>query len=125
MKPDITSRKDIEFIVNSFYDKVREDHTIGHYFTQVVHVNWENHLPKMYDFWESIVFHTGAYKGNPIDAHLHVHALSEFKHIHFERWLQLFKDTVESNFEGEHTEQILQRAQSIATVLEIKLYQSH
>lgn len=56
MKKDIEDRKDIELLINSFYDKVKQDAIIGSFFTEVVQVNWEKHLPVMYNFWENIVF---------------------------------------------------------------------
>lgn len=65
MKKDIKNRKDIELLVNKFYDKVKADKSISHFFTDTVHVNWKQHLV-MYDFWENIVFFTGAYEGNPM-----------------------------------------------------------
>ena len=50
MKKDIANRTDIELLVNKFYDKVTADTTIGYIFTDVAKVNWELHLPRMYDF---------------------------------------------------------------------------
>jgi hemoglobin len=32
-------------------------------------VNWEKHLPKMYIFWESVLFATVKFDGNPMGAH--------------------------------------------------------
>ena len=58
MKTDIRNRKDIEKLVNTFYDKVKTDDVIGYLFNDVAKVNWENHLPKMYNFWENILFFT-------------------------------------------------------------------
>lgn len=47
---DIENRQDIAKLVNSFYETVKTDPVIGHFFTEVVHVHWDEHLPKMYDF---------------------------------------------------------------------------
>ena len=66
MKNDITNRGDIEMLVNAFYDKVKTDDKIGLFFTDVIHVNWEQHLPRMYDFWDNVLFQTGSYIGNPM-----------------------------------------------------------
>ena len=52
MKTDIQSRADIELLINTFYDKVKNDDVIGYIFNNVVNVNWEHHLPIMYNFWE-------------------------------------------------------------------------
>ena len=55
MKTDIRNRKDIEKLVNSFYDKIKSDVVIGYMFNDVAKVNWEKHLAIMYNFWENIL----------------------------------------------------------------------
>jgi hemoglobin len=57
MKKDIADRKDIEQLINSFYDKVRADELIGYIFNDVANVDWPHHMPVMYDFWEGIIFY--------------------------------------------------------------------
>jgi hemoglobin len=121
MKNDIRNREDIAALVNAFYDKVKVNQTIGHFFTDVVNVNWEKHLPKMYDFWEGIVFGAPGYSGNPINVHKSVHALHAFSKTDFEEWMKLFKQTVDEMYEGENAELIKQRALSIATVMQLKV----
>jgi len=124
MKKDIEDRKDIELLINSFYDKVKQDAIIGSFFTEVVQVNWEKHLPVMYNFWENIVFQTGSYNGNPIDKHLELNKKSLITMEHFQRWILLFNETVDELFLGTNSELIKQRALSIATVMQIKILQA-
>ena len=50
---------DIKLLVNSFYDKVKADTVIGYIFNDIAKVDWEKHLPVMYDFWENVLFFTG------------------------------------------------------------------
>jgi hemoglobin len=121
MKTDIKNRTDIELLVNSFYDKVKQNPVIGHFFSEVIPVNWEKHLPTMYDFWENIVFASGGYSGNPMIAHKKVHGLHAFSKSDFQEWLRIFKQTVDDLFEGEKAELIKQRAESIATVMQLKI----
>lgn len=121
MKTDIRNREDIAVLVNVFYDKVKVNARIGHFFSDVVKVNWEKHLPVMYDFWEGIVFGGSAYSGNPISVHKGVHALHAFSKTDFDEWLQLFVETTDELFEGEKAELIKQRALSIATVMQLKV----
>jgi len=123
MKKDIENRDDIIRLVNTFYDKVKPDETIGYFFNRVVDVNWEKHLPVMYNFWENIIFHVGSYSGNPMKHHISLHQKSPMKKEHFNRWIQLFNETVDELFEGEHAEQAKQRALSIATVMQINIAQ--
>ena len=121
MSIDISSRQDIEVLVNAFYDKVKEDPTIGYLFNDVANVNWEKHLPRMYDFWESILFDPAVYKGNPMPVHQHLHSLSPLLPVHFQQWKSLFLETVDLYFKGDVAELAKQRAVSIATVMQIKI----
>jgi hemoglobin len=121
MKTDIKNKKDIELLINTFYEKVKVDQTIGYFFNEVVAVNWEKHLPKMYDFWENVIFNTGVYEGNPMQQHQNLHQKSPMSKEHFDHWLKLFKSTVDDLFEGEKAEQTKQRATSIATVMQLKI----
>jgi len=122
MKPDISSREHIELLVNTFYEKVQNDDVIAHFFNDVAQVNWEKHLPKMYDFWDSIIRNQHNYHGSPMPKHIALSEKSSMKKEHFERWLQLFNSTLDELFEGEKTELAKTRALSIATVMEIKVY---
>lgn len=122
MKTDIKNRKDIEKIVNAFYEEIKMDTTIGYFFTDVAKVNWEEHLPKMYDFWENILFHTGNYSGNPMLVHKELHQKSEMNQIHFQHWTNLFNETVEKLFEGVKANEIKERASNIAQVMMYKTF---
>ncbi len=121
MKKDITSRTDIETLVNEFYIKVRKDNMLGPIFDESFKINWDTHLPKMYSFWESILFQTGSFNGNPIKSHKEVHKTCPFTQALFERWLHLFNETVNQHFEGEVANLAKVRALSIATVMQIKV----
>lgn len=121
MKTDIRNREDIAELVNAFYEKVKQDDLIGFLFNDVARVNWEKHLPIMYDFWEGVLFQSGHYAGNPMTAHMHLNEKSPLKAEHFSRWKELFLQTINERFEGEIAELARQRAVSIATVMQIKV----
>ena len=121
MKKDIAGRKDVEFLVQEFYEKVKRDELIGDIFTVKAKVDWEKHLPRMYNFWENTLFYTGVYNGNIIQSHTKLNQQFPIEPQHFKRWVRIFTGTVDELFEGEKAELAKQRAISIATVLEIKL----
>ncbi len=124
MKKHIENRDDIILLINSFYNKVKTDNTIGYLFNDIAKVNWEKHLPVMYDFWENVIFFTGTYTGNPMVAHSKLHAREPLTKEHFQKWLHLFTETVDELFDGDKAEFTKQRALSIATVMQIKISQS-
>lgn len=121
IKNDILDRKDIQHLVNSFYEKVKDDILIGPLFTDVAQTNWAVHLPKMYDFWEVIVFGRGSFKGNPMMVHKQLHNKIKLKQAHFDRWLSLFYTTVDELFEGENAQNIKYSASNIAQSLFFKI----
>lgn len=115
---DILDRADIEKLVNAFYVKVKGDGLIAPFFMEVAHVNWEKHLPIMYDFWENVLFHNGDYAGNPMKQHKILSAKMPITSIHFSRWIQLFNETVDELFEGKNSFIIKQRAFNIAGIMQ-------
>ncbi|HEY1871052.1 MAG TPA: group III truncated hemoglobin [Chitinophagaceae bacterium] len=121
MKEDIKTRKDIEHLINSFYDKVKRDEMIGFIFNDVARVNWEKHLPVMYDFWESIIFSTANYNGNPMLVHLQLNRLIPLTKQHFDQWLKLFTETTDELFEGKKATLTKERALNIAAIIQSKI----
>lgn len=120
MKTDIRNRKDIEKLVNAFYEKVKTDEVIGYLFVDVAKVNWELHLPKMYDFWENILFFTANYEGNPMLKHKELHQKSTMNETHFQHWNKLFNETVDQLFQGSKADEIKNRASNIAQTMMYK-----
>ena len=117
---DIANRDHIEQLMRAFYAKAIPDPVIGHYFTQVIQMDLEKHLPVIIDFWETVLFGVAKYKSNAIIVHQHLHERSTFEDQHFTQWVQLFQSTVDELFDGEKAELAKQRAASIATVMKIK-----
>ncbi len=89
--PDFVSEEQIAALVDTFYARVRQDELLGPVFERVVGDAWEPHLEKMCAFWSSLVLASGRYKGNPMMAHLRL--LPRIGIHHFERWLNLWRQT--------------------------------
>ncbi len=119
---DIKSREDIEFLIQTFYSKALKDKTIGHFFNEVVSLDLESHLPKMYDFWEMVLFDSSEYKGNPMKVHQDLNTKSAMNKTHFDVWISLFNETVDANFSGAKANHAKTRALSMATMIQIKTF---
>ncbi|HEX5003633.1 MAG TPA: group III truncated hemoglobin [Bacteroidia bacterium] len=122
---DIANRTDIELLVNAFYKKAIPDAVIGHFFTGVLTINWEVHIPVIVDFWENILLGTGSYKGNPMDKHFALNKLSPLEPVHFTRWLMLWKETVNELYAGPVADNAISRAITIAGLMEHKMQHSN
>ncbi len=122
---DIENRADIETLVNTFYEKVRTDDILAPIFNVLIPVNWNTHLPVMYRFWENAIFQTGGYTGNPMTLHTHIHKKINLDPGQFDRWIQLFDQTIDELFEGKNAELAKQRATGIAAVMKHKIFTEH
>lgn len=120
-KPDLVGRAGIETLVNTFYERVRSDGLIGFIFNDVAGVNWETHLPRMYAFWETVIFRSGGFQGNPVAAHLKLTPLTEMGREQFDRWLTLFHGSVDDLFEGENAAHIKRCAEDMAHVIHSRI----
>lgn len=122
-KTDILGRAEIETLVNTFYGRVRSDDLLGFIFDDVAKTNWEAHLPKMYAFWETVLFGTGGFSGNPLAAHAKLVPLTPMGREQFGRWLNLFCATVDELFVGEKAEHIKRGAEDMAHVIYSRINQ--
>src|SRR5687767_7282597 len=99
-KPDIESKEDVLRLVTLFYEKAIPDEIIGHFFTKVVQLDFEKHIPKIAEFWSGILLGNSEYQGNPMEAHVKLNQRSPVEQKHFDRWLTLWKQTLAENFSG-------------------------
>ena len=115
---DIGSREDIVRLVNGFYDRVRADETLAPIFEGIARVDWAAHLPKMYDFWESVLCGTAEFKGNPLAVHRALARRAPMTDREFGRWVVLFHATVDDLFEGPVARGARDRAVRIAMTMQ-------
>jgi hemoglobin len=123
MKRDIENREDLLLLVEEFYKKLLADESINYMFTDVAKIDMLHHLPVLVDFWDMVLFQADTYRKNALQLHLNLHRQSPIKKEHFETWLTYFSQTVNDLFEGEKALLAKQRAQSIATVMQVKIAQ--
>jgi hemoglobin len=116
-KNDLLGRAEIEQLVNEFYQRVKQDDLLGFIFEDVAKTDWSMHLPKMYAFWETVIFGTGGFRGNPLAAHAKLTAMTTMGREQFDRWLHIFQTTVDDLFAGEKAEHIKRAAQDMANVI--------
>jgi hemoglobin len=114
LKTDIQHRSDICLLVDTFYDKVLKDDLLSPHFA---HINFENHMPRMVDFWCFTILDEGNFRGNIFDKHVSL-AIDE---THFTKWLFLFHQTMNELFEGEKATMALQRADLIGYTFASKM----
>ncbi|MBE7441250.1 MAG: group III truncated hemoglobin [Flavobacteriales bacterium] len=121
MKPDISSQEDIKLLVDTFYNKVQTNATLGYIFNDVAKLNWDEHLPKMYSFWGSLLLQEHSYQGNPMQIHVELSKITTMSSVEFSEWINLFYQTVDELFEGEIASEAKIRAANIARLMQHRI----
>ena len=124
MKKQIENRADVSFLVHQFYAKIRADREIGFYFNEMIS-DWDAHLEKLTDFWETNLFGVRKYKGNPHAVHNEVdsHFDEKITPNEFGIWLNHWFQTIDEHFEGENAETLKRRARKMSTFLYMSMFQ--
>jgi len=117
MEKKILNLDDIKTLVDTFYEKVREDILLAPIFNTVIEDRWTEHLEKMYTFWQTVLLGEHTYYGSPFPPHAKLPVTKE----HFDRWLKLFFETISENFEGEKADEAQWRASKMAEMFQYKI----
>lgn len=118
---DIETRADVEALVRAFYERAMADEIIGWLFVDVAGLDLEAHLPRIADFWETVLLGAGSYRGGAFRPHAALHAKAGLRGGHFVRWLALWEQTVDERFAGPRAEQAKAHAQRTAAAFRRRL----
>jgi len=116
-KPDIAGIEDIKIMVDDFYTKVQDDELLAPIFNFRLSTHWGPHLEKMYTFWNAALFGVKGYSGNPFMKH----ATMELDQEHFDRWIRMFTETIDTYFEGTVADEAKRRALVMASMFQLRL----
>jgi hemoglobin len=107
--------EDLHALLVAFYARVAEDAVLAPYFADL---DMPAHLPRIVDFWSTLLFHTRRYSGNAFAPHLRMPGLAA---EHFGRWLATLEATVDAAHAGEAAEQMKSLAHRIAYGMQLRL----
>jgi hemoglobin len=116
-KNEILTIDDIKKLVDTFYEKARNNELIGPIFNERIKDRWPEHLEKMYRFWQTVLLSEHTYFGSPFPPHIGL----PVNISHFEQWMNLFIQTVDELFIGEKAEEAKWRAGKMAALFESKI----
>lgn len=110
----------IDRLVRTFYKKVQSDALLAPVFAARV-ADWEPHFKRMSEFWSSVALMTGIYHGRPMEKHLPLPVDGR----HFDRWLELFRQTAREVCPAAAAAHFIERAERIAQSLEMGIAVRH
>jgi len=118
---DIETRADIAIVVRDFYTRAFADPLLGEIFVDIARMDLDAHLPVMCDFWETVLFRVGKYHSNAFHVHVALDRLVHLEPRHFDRWLQLWRETVDSRHRGPRAERAKLQGSRIARSMSRRL----
>ena len=118
---DIETREDCERLVRAFYGQALEDPIIGWLFVDIAKLDLEAHVPQITSFWETILLGAQTYSGGAFRPHAALHMKARLRAGHFERWLALWRETVDGLFAGERAELAKSHALRVARAFHARL----
>lgn len=120
-RTDLTTRADVEALLRRFYGRVLVDDVLAEPFSELRIKGLESHIPVMANFWETVLFRAGLYRGSALHAHRHVHHRTPLGGRHFVRWLNTWNDTVDEMYCGPIAERAKVQATRIAWAMHRRL----
>jgi hemoglobin len=118
---DLVDRADLDALLRRFYGRVLVDDVLAEPFVGVRAIGLDAHIPKMCDFWETVLFRAGSYRGSALSAHLDVHRRTPLSADHFVRWLSIWRHTVDEMYRGPAAERAKVQAARIARAMHRRL----
>jgi hemoglobin len=101
---DIHTKNDIQALITYFYSQVNQDDVLKLYFSSWDDNTWADHLPRIIDFWSSILLDDRSYEGNVMLKHIQLHQKQPITTLAMERWLFYFHNTVDAHYIGDNAD---------------------
>jgi len=115
---DIETREDLHHIVKAFYSELLTDPIIGFFFTDIVTLDLDQHIPKIADFWAFQMLGEKIYQGNVFEVHRQLHLKAALTEDHFHRWVFLLHKTINGLHAGPVAEAMKLKAAMIANKMQ-------
>ncbi|HEY2897544.1 MAG TPA: group III truncated hemoglobin [Gemmatimonadaceae bacterium] len=107
--------EDLEALLVEFYAAIAKDALLAPYFEAL---DMTAHIPRIADFWSTLLFHSGRYTGNAFRPHLEMPGL---RTEHFERWLATLGATLDASYAGPNTERMKSFAHRVGYSMQLRL----
>ncbi|MCV7099014.1 group III truncated hemoglobin [Mycobacterium palustre] len=120
-RTDLATRADVEALLRRFYGRVLVDGVLAEPFSELRVRGLDSHIPVMCDFWETVLFRAGLYRGSALHAHRNVHQRTPLSGDHFVRWLTTWNHTVDEMYCGPVAEHAKTQAGRIAWAMHRRL----
>jgi len=102
-------------LLTAFYDAIARDPLLQPYFASL---DMTTHIPRIADFWSTLLFHSGRYRSNAFRPHMDMPGLTA---THFARWVATLEATVDARHAGPSAEEMKALGHRIAYSMQLRL----
>jgi hemoglobin len=107
--------EDLHGLLTTFYDRIEREPLLAPYFRDL---DMREHIPRIADFWSTILFQTRRYSDNAFRPHLEMPGLTP---AHFARWVATLEAVVDDGWRGPAAQRMKDMAHRIAYSMQVRL----
>ena len=101
-------------VTRQYADVVQDDLLQPYFDLGPEFIDWQAHIGAVTDYWCHVLLYAPGYDIDVIESHRHLHEHAAFTPELFDRWLQIFCDTVDAGWTGQHATTAKKRATGMA-----------
>lgn len=109
-----TEEEVVEMVTRQYVDVVQDDLLQPYFNFGPGFIDWQSHIRTVADYWCHGLLFAPGYEIDIIENHRHLHDRAAFTPELFDRWLQVFHDTVDGGWAGPTATTANQRATGMA-----------
>ena len=118
--PAVAARPDVDDaalipLLTAFYAEIERDALLQPYFAPLDMIA---HIPRIADFWSTLLFHSGRYQGNAFRPHADMPGLTA---EHFRRWVATLERVVDARHAGPAATQMKTLGHRVAYSMQLRL----
>lgn len=109
-----TPEEVFEMVTRQYVDVVQDDLLEPYFNFGPGFMDWDAHIGNVSDFWNHVLLYAPDYEIDTIERHRPLHDQDPFTPELFDRWLQIFYDTVDGGWAGPNADRAKKRATGMA-----------
>jgi hemoglobin len=109
-----TAEEIAEMVVRQYVDVVQDELLEPYFNFAPGFIDWQAHIESVADYWCHVLLYAPSYEIDIIEIHRSLHDTDAFTPELFDRWLEVFDDTIDGGWAGPHADQAKKRATGMA-----------
>ncbi len=112
---DLDTAEEInEMVIRQYVDVVQDEHLEPYFNFAPGFIDWQAHIRSVTDYWCHVLLYAPGYEIDVLEAHRPLHETDPFTPEIFDRWLQIFHNTIDDGWTGPNADQAKKRSTGMA-----------